>query len=158
MNTPDDARVDPNFICILSVVEKASAFNALRVGEAEGGVLEGGVDRQALEKAWKWAVHLARTLQDSKLWVFKINDYDWYLAENLEQAIELAMKDSGCSRDELVECPHKLTIRDMFWLQFYPEDRDRPEGGSWSFAEELVCRLNAGICGEATPGFFAIND
>lgn len=36
-----------------------------------------------------------------KAW--RLNDYEWYAADTLEQAIQCAMKDSGCSRDEVFD-------------------------------------------------------
>lgn len=36
-----------------------------------------------------------------KAW--RLNDYEWYAADTLEQAIQCAMSDTGCSRGEVFD-------------------------------------------------------
>ena len=43
-------------------------------------------------------------------WIYAVDDYDWYVADNPEEAIQLAMRDSGVPRedyDEAVPVPLK---------------------------------------------------
>lgn len=79
--------------------------------------------------------------------VFKLNDCDWYLANSLEEAIEVAMKDTGLPRDEVVDDPYELDEEQMNTVMF-----DNQDGSKWPFAVELQNMIEAGI---ARPGMFA---
>ncbi len=82
--------------------------------------------------------------------VYQLNDFEWWMAPSLEEAIALAMKTTGCSREEQVdETCHELTDAELDKLRFIDADEpgaEEPEGG-WpnrSFREELEARIAAG--------------
>jgi len=67
--------------------------------------------------------------------VFQMNDCDWYMAENLIQAIDLYSRDYGLDFENQ---PRELEECEMQNLMFTDEDgADLPR----SFAEELKIRL-----------------
>lgn len=68
--------------------------------------------------------------------VFKINDYDWWMAPTLEAAIEAAVQETGIPADELVEDPYELTPEAMQRLTFTDDD-----GSKRTFRQELERRL-----------------
>lgn len=70
--------------------------------------------------------------------VFRINEYEWYMAPDLETAIATAMKDSGLSRDEAVDEPYELSDADLDRLVFACDD-----GTHCTFRYELNRRLVA---------------
>lgn len=35
--------------------------------------------------------------------VFRLNEYEWYAANDLEEAVDAAMKLTGCSREEVLD-------------------------------------------------------
>lgn len=78
--------------------------------------------------------------------VFRINDYDWYMAGSLDEAINLAVADCGMPRDEVVDRPCEVSDEAMKELMFFKRDWSK-----WSFAEELQHQIQAG----AKPGMFA---
>ncbi|HYF35129.1 MAG TPA: hypothetical protein VD994_07575 [Prosthecobacter sp.] len=81
--------------------------------------------------------------------VFKINDCDWYMANTLDEAVALAIAETGLPRDEAVDDPRELSEEAMNRLQFV-----NPDGSKWSFAVELQNRIQAGM----KPGFFATTE
>lgn len=71
--------------------------------------------------------------------VFSINDCDWYMANTLEEAILIAMADTGLPRDEATDDPCELTEAQMNKLMFTDDN-----GVKRTFAAELQRRIDAG--------------
>lgn len=72
--------------------------------------------------------------------VFQLNDYEWYMAPTLEEAIDEAVRLTGLPRDEAADddaC--EVTSEDMQRLRFKEDD-----GSVRTFAEELTRRISAG--------------
>lgn len=81
--------------------------------------------------------------------VYRVNDCEWYMANTLEEAIALAVADSGLPRDEATDKPRELSQEELDRLKFI-----NPDGSRWSFARELQGRTEAGF----KPGFFATTE
>lgn len=45
--------------------------------------------------------------------IFRLNDCDWYAGNNLEDCINEAIKQTGLTREEVVDNPSELTDNDM---------------------------------------------
>jgi len=73
--------------------------------------------------------------------VFSLNDYEWYAAETLEEAIAAEMKDTGLPRDEVVDgFEGELTEEQMDTLRYHDED-----GQSRTFREHLQRMQEEGV-------------
>lgn len=81
--------------------------------------------------------------------VFAINDCDWYMATTAGEAIAQAMRDSGLSREEVLNGgdAYELTDEDLSKMMF-TDDR----GERRTFASELQRRIDANDIG---PQMFA---
>jgi hypothetical protein len=80
--------------------------------------------------------------------VFRLNEYDWWLAPDLETAIQSAMKECGYNLEETVDIrAHELTWQEMGQLTFHHDDL-----GNMTFAEEFYQRIVGGI---TEPEMFA---
>lgn len=72
--------------------------------------------------------------------VFKINDYDYYMANSLEEAIQAAMTDSGLSWKEVTDGgAYNISEAGLDKLIFTDDD-----GTKRTFREELEQRIAAG--------------
>lgn len=87
--------------------------------------------------------------KDMDMKVYRINDCEWYTANSLEEAITLAMEETGMPRDEVTDRPREVTDEEMNRLKFVNRD-----GSKWTFAFELQNRIGAGM----KPGFFATTE
>jgi hypothetical protein len=86
----------------------------------------------------------------ARMRVFRLNDYEWYAAYSLEEAIRLAMSNSGLSREEAAdEDAAELTDAELGRLKFTDED-----GTKRSFREQLALEIAAG----SAPGPFATTE
>jgi hypothetical protein len=86
--------------------------------------------------------------------VFRVNDCEWYMAETLEQAVDLCAKDCELPADEAAHDPCEVSDADMQRLIF-TDDMANPRGSDRrTFAEELARRVAAG----AGPGAFATTE
>ncbi len=86
--------------------------------------------------------------------IYRLNDYEWYMAPSLEEAITAAMQTTGSSREDVFTSDGShlpLTDAELDTLRYVDADEpgsDEPEEG-WpnrSFREELAKRVAAG-CG-----------
>ena len=91
--------------------------------------------------------------------IFKLNDCDWYAAEDMESAIQQIMHDTGNTREDCVDSSaRELTDDEMDRLRFM-DDRENDEDakdGSRSFREQLalmVERWDSFPCPFATTEF-----
>lgn len=91
----------------------------------------------------------------NNLKVFKLNEYEWYCAENLESAIQFAMELTGCSRDEVAEDPSECDLNNnyMLWGE-EPEKMTTEEKqlNRITFREAIERYIEEG---EKAPFFFA---
>lgn len=92
-------------------------------------------------------------MSDDALKIFRVNDCEWYLAKNLQQAVELAMSDSELPEDEACDNPREVTEEEMNRLKFI-DDTYRQDSTSRTFAEELARQIANG----AVPGPFATTE
>ena len=90
--------------------------------------------------------------------IFKLNDCDWYAAEDMESAIQQIMHDTDNAREDCVDCSrHELTDEEMDSLQFMDDreiDEDA-EDGSRSFREQLELMVERG---DSFPCLFATTE
>ena len=57
--------------------------------------------------------------------IFKLNDCDWYAAEDMESAINQIMHDTGNAREDCVDSSaHELTDEEMDRLKFVDENEN----------------------------------
>jgi hypothetical protein len=70
--------------------------------------------------------------------VYRLNDYEWWMATSLEEAIAAAMKETGLPRDEASDDPYELSNEDLQRLIFRDDDGNRR-----TFAEELIRRAES---------------
>lgn len=75
--------------------------------------------------------------------VFKVSDYEWWMAETLEQAIGDFKETTGAEPEE----PRELSGTEMQTLRFHDAVGEEPRAGcrSRSFATELQHRIAAGV-------------
>jgi hypothetical protein len=79
--------------------------------------------------------------------IFKLNDCDWYAAEDMESAIKQIMCDTGNTREDCVDSSaHELTDKEMDRLRFVDDIENDPEaaGSSRSFREQLALMVERG--------------
>ena len=79
--------------------------------------------------------------------IFKLNDCDWYAAEDMESAIRQIMYDTGNIREDCVDSSaHELTDDEMDRLRFIDdrENDEDAEDGSRSFREQLALMVERG--------------
>lgn len=81
----------------------------------------------------------------SSMRVFYMNDCDWFMAPDIEQAKRLYKEMTGLPDDEAFDEPYELNDTQLERLRFMDED-----GGKRSFAE-----LRQMIESGAGPGLFA---
>lgn len=90
--------------------------------------------------------------------IFKLNDCDWYAAEDMESAIQQIMFDTGNNREDCVDSSaHELTDDEMDRLQFM-DDREideYAEEGLRSFREQLEFMIERG---DSFPCLFATTE
>jgi len=84
--------------------------------------------------------------------VFRINDYEWYAAETMEQAIDCCVKLCGVGREEAYDesIAHELT-KDEMEKYTYQED----DGVTRTFAQEIQLMIDSDV---EFPCFFAGTD
>ena len=90
--------------------------------------------------------------------IFKLNDCDWYAAEDMESAIQQIMHDTGNTREDCVDySAHELTDEEMDRLRFMDDREGDPEsaGTSRSFREQLALMVERG---ETFPCPFATTE
>lgn len=100
--------------------------------------------------------------------IFKMNDYDWVAASNLEGAKLCLAKECADGivdadfEDEFLDNPRALTDDEMLECQFYDDepkwDEDKQDyiiSTSRSFREELTKRIDRG---ESFPQYFALGE
>lgn len=88
--------------------------------------------------------------------VFQLNDYEWWIARTLEEAIEDSMKQSGCPREEYEDAV-EVSEEGLDRLRFI-EDPELPKS-KWirrTFREELARRVASEF--EPKPGLFACTE
>lgn len=55
--------------------------------------------------------------------IFRLNDCDWYAGNNLEDCINEAIKQTGLTREEIVDSPSELSDADMEKHHLHEEDK-----------------------------------
>lgn len=85
--------------------------------------------------------------------VFKLNDYEFFMAETLEQAIAECAKDYGMPEDELTDNPFELSDKDLDEYIF-KDDINDANSSQRTFKEELQRRIAAG----SGPQVFAVTE
>lgn len=84
--------------------------------------------------------------------IYQLNDCEWWMAYSLEQAIETAIKQTGCTREEVYDpewADGELTDAQLDKLQFV--DTEAEGQPKRSFREQLAIEVAAG----RGPGLFA---
>lgn len=71
--------------------------------------------------------------------VFRINDYEWYMAPTLQEAIQKSISDTRLPEDEATDDPREITEEALNDLIFVDND-----GNKRTFAEELQRRVALG--------------
>ena len=92
--------------------------------------------------------------------IFKLNDCDWYAAEDMESAIQQIMHDTDNAREDCVDSSaHELTDDEMDRLQFIDDRENYPmygdeaaEDGLRSAREQLALMIERG---DSFPCLFA---
>lgn len=79
--------------------------------------------------------------------VFRMNDYDWYAAETLEQAVAHAQEQTG--EAEVADEPYEVSDQQLNYLKFLRDD-----GTTVSFREELKSQIK-NMTNESFPHLFA---
>lgn len=83
--------------------------------------------------------------------IFRVNECDWYAAEDFESAIKLYMEDAGISREDVDDGdPEEVSPADMNGLTYTDNEAEPPI--QRSFAEQLSIEMNDG---KPFPRFFA---
>ena len=78
--------------------------------------------------------------------IFRLNDYDWWIAETQEQAIADYIKDVGLSEEETIDNPGELNEKQLNSYIF--TDNEIANTPQRTFKEELQRRINAGATSE----------
>lgn len=77
--------------------------------------------------------------------VYQVNDYEWYVARSRDEAIAIALHESGGPPEEY-EDTSEVGQEAMEYLRFTDTDEDEnPIGEPRSFREELERRVAAGL-------------
>ena len=84
--------------------------------------------------------------------VFRINDYEWYAAETLDEAIAEAVRMSGLPADEAADDPVEITEKEMDQLTFFDDMSDPESSQTRSFREQLQKMIDDGT---KFPAYFA---
>ncbi len=91
--------------------------------------------------------------------IFKLNDCDWYAAEDMESAIQQIMYDTDNTREDCVDSSaHELTDDEMDRLQFVDDGGvidEEAEDGSRSFRGQLAVMIERG---DSFPCLFATTE
>ena len=91
--------------------------------------------------------------------IFKLNDCDWYVAEDMESAIQQIMHDTDNAREDCVDSSaHELTDDEMDRLQFVDDGGvidEEAEDGSRSFRVQLAVMIERG---DSFPCLFATTE
>lgn len=84
--------------------------------------------------------------------IFRLNEYDWYAAETLEEAIAGYKELTGVG-DDGVDDPWELDDEELDRLKFhFTDDNEQSTGVVMSFRDALAKRI---ADGEKFPYFFA---
>jgi hypothetical protein len=75
--------------------------------------------------------------------VWRLNEFDWYVADTFEQAVTLAMADTGCTREETVDEYYSGEETDMD-RKYYSEEDEHAKPHTFA---ELLAEITE-------PGFF----
>lgn len=92
---------------------------------------------------------------DGGVHVFMLNDYEWWAARTMEEAVQFAMEECGTSREETLDesSAHELSDEEMKRMQFI--DDSGAEKVKRSFAEQLALMVK----GDASfPCMFATTE
>ena len=81
--------------------------------------------------------------------VFMVDDYMWYAAESSEQAIEAAMSDAGCDREDLDEEIYPISEEGMNRLIFVEDDEKETKKTFRQKLDEMIAE------GDKFPCIFA---
>lgn len=78
--------------------------------------------------------------------IFRINDYEWWIAESLEEAIHAAKTIGDCP-NEGIDCPRPVTESEMDRLIFHDDEAsEKPDMESWvcecGAKADAMCRWN----------------
>ncbi|MGZ3235746.1 MAG: hypothetical protein ACXU8A_00050 [Burkholderiaceae bacterium] len=83
--------------------------------------------------------------------IFRMSDYEWYAAEDLESAIKCYMDDTGVSREDVDDDePCEISQDEMDGLIYHDHEAEPPI--EHSFAVQLAIELKDG---RPFPRFFA---
>ena len=103
-----------NNLDTIRIVQDAMARGKEAAEKYHGGFwisMEPPIRQEDMNRAIRNGVrdaHCMAIIKASKMRVFQLNDCDWYMAESMEQAVELYMQETGLSRseayDESVAC------------------------------------------------------
>jgi hypothetical protein len=85
-----------------------------------------------------------------RLKVFRMNDYEWWMATTLDEAKRLCMEYCELPEDEACDDPCELTEAEMQRLKYSDDDGRTVR----TFAEQLARK----IAGGAGPGPFAFSE
>ena len=88
--------------------------------------------------------------------VYKLNDYDWWAGNTLEEVKKSYINETGVSKEEAFEEPYEVSEADMNKLKFYTtEHNDKGEEITRTFREELDYIIKEG---QKFPCAFACMD
>lgn len=94
--------------------------------------------------------------------VYKLNDYEWWVARSLDEAKADAANEWGCKdvaeaeREDMFEDPSEVPDEELDRLKFTDGDEDgNAIGALRSWRDELTQRIAAGL---SAPELFAARD
>lgn len=95
-------------------------------------------------------------MEEKKVKIFRMNEYEWWFAPTLEEAIQEAARQTGLDREELVDEDYleELSDEDMDRLIFVHEAEEDSSELKVTFREELRSRTSDG----QTVGMFAASE
>ena len=84
--------------------------------------------------------------------IFRLNDYEWYASETMEEAISFCMEFCNIGREEAYDesVAHELTKEEMEKYTYQEDD-----GITRTFSQELQLMIDSGV---RFPCFFAGTD
>jgi hypothetical protein len=68
--------------------------------------------------------------------IFQLNDCDWVMANNLEEAIKTLIEETGTTREEAYDeaVAHELTDQELDMMKFTDDDEARGDGSLQTMA------------------------
>jgi hypothetical protein len=85
--------------------------------------------------------------------IFQLNEYEWWTAETLEDALEVACEESGLSLEEVSDSPTELTDDELDKLKFFYDPYSKDEFCTFRERFEYLSKN-----GKLEPGLFACTE